>query len=105
MNDSAKQSETNTVSVEPQVCNIPLLDPFHPDIMKFRKSNHKKPICTYQTFSDVTDEGLLIIKAPFKPKVKKARYAYIIQISPSKSRLDKMITFFDKNKQGEKPCW
>lgn len=47
----------------PQKCKVPVLDPYHPEIMSsIKKSKVKRkiiPECRYPDLSEVTDDGLL----------------------------------------------
>ena len=42
----------------PQICKIPVLDPYHPDVKPFIK-RWSIPDCKYPELSEVTDDGLL----------------------------------------------
>lgn len=85
---------------KPQVCKIPVLNPFHPDITKFGEYSPKKAHCTYKLFSDVTDDGVLVIKGDVKNEVKTAQFAYIVRVTRDLERLTEMMVFFDDNKRG-----
>lgn len=83
-----------------QVCKIPVLNPFHPDITKFGRYSPKKPHCTYQWFSDVTDDGILMIRDEVKDRVKTAQFGYIQRVNKDWERISKMNLFYDQDKKG-----
>jgi len=75
------------------------LNPFHPDIVKFAKD---KPVrkCTFVAYSDVTDNGVLIIKDDFKPKVLIGMFAYIVRKGPGVVKYTPSKVFYDPNMKG-----
>ena len=98
--ETIKQQTRLGTKQKPQVCKIPVLNPFHPDITKFREYTPNKPHCTYKFFSDVTDDGVLVIKGDVKNEVKTAQFSYIVRVTKDSERLTEMTVFFDENKRG-----
>lgn len=100
--DIDSQTASRLHTKKPQVCNIPVLNPFHPDITKFGEYSPKKPHCTYQWFTDITDDGILMVRDEVKDRVKTGLFAYIQRVTKDSQSVTEMNLFYDSDKKGIK---
>lgn len=79
-------------SLQQQRCQIPKLNPFHPDITSFVDISKKFKNCDLKTFADINDEGRLVILR--RTEVVSAKYAYIIRTGKNSQKITEWKQFY-----------